>query len=347
MRRCAIAALLLFAVVARTSFGGADEDWAKITELEAGPRGEAATDGQARSATIAHLAVQRAAHDDFLKNHPDDPRTVDVRLRLAHLLAVRADALGDHRARAESGRVLEKLLKDPALPRERVVDVEFAKIALHMRRMNPDHAAARESLEGQTARFEARFPDDRRVAALLVELATLYDSQPPRKQALLDRASRLTKDPDLQRRIADDLRRIKMLGATVDLKFRSVQGEDVDAGAYRGRVVVVCFFADWSPPSMQALERVRGLEKKYARDRVQLLGVSLDQDRAALDATIKARGMSWPVAWDGLGWESPLVRLFGINTLPTVWVLDTTGSLRALNAANDCEIRVRELLKAR
>jgi hypothetical protein len=62
---------------------------------------------------------------------------------------------------------------------------------------------------------------------------------------------------------------------------------------------------------------------------------------------LKTRGLTWPMAWDGKGWESPLARDFGINALPTVWLLDSHGKLRSLNALEGAADRARELMRER
>ena len=56
-----------------------------------------------------------------------------------------------------------------------------------------------------------------------------------------------------------------------------------------------------------------------------------------------------PVAFDGKGWESPLVRSLGINSLPTLWIVDRKGNLRALNARTDREASalIAQLLRER
>ena len=78
-----------------------------------------------------------------------------------------------------------------------------------------------------------------------------------------------------------------------------------------------------------------------------MLGVSLDEKREALDAVLKTRALTWPVAFDGKSWESPLVRALGINAVPTVWLLDARGRLRSLNALDGTTSQVRLLLRER
>jgi hypothetical protein len=62
------------------------------------------------------------------------------------------------------------------------------------------------------------------------------------------------------------------------------------------------------------------------------VAVSLDETRGALDRARQDLGAGWTIGWDGMGWGSPLARRWGINALPTVWLLDGQGRLVSLNA---------------
>ena len=63
---------------------------------------------------------------------------------------------------------------------------------------------------------------------LLVEAATVCDDVPNQKRDLLEEASRLTNEEPLKRRIADDLRRVDLLGKPFDLKMSSLAGGEID-----------------------------------------------------------------------------------------------------------------------
>ena len=75
-----------------------------------------------------------------------------------------------------------------------------------------------------------------------------------------------------------------------------------------------------------------------------MIGVSLDQDRADLVAALKTLNIDWPVAFDGKGWQNALARQFGINSLPTLWLIDRQGRLQTLNARDNYQFRIKELL---
>lgn len=339
----------------RAAAASAEADWQEIIALESGPpRAQWSTREAARAAALAHLARQERALRAFISNHPADPHALDAKLRLAHLLSTRADLEGNEKARAESAAILDALARSPATPKERLADVEFAKLSLFMQRIDPAGASRQSVREGLLAKaraFEKAFPQDRRIAALLAEVSTLFDADPPQKRALLEEARQHlppNAPEELTHRIDDDLRRIAMLGRPLAMSWTSTRGQEIDVAKLRGKVVIICFFADWSPPAMFELDRLRELAARFPARDVQALGISLDENAATLAATLRAHKLDWPVYFDGKGWESPLVRSLGINSLPTAWMLDRRGNLRTLNArAGEEEATLMQLLRER
>ena len=114
-----------------------------------------------------------------------------------------------------------------------------------------------------------------------------------------------------------------------------------------GRPVFVIFFANFSPPSLSALDRLQKQITELPKGSVRIVGVCLDARREVAADLLKARNISWPVGWDGKSWQGTLVRDLGINALPTVWLLDSRGRLRWLNAVDDAAAKARHLLQER
>jgi len=338
-------ALLLFPFLATVVHAGVEEDWQAVLALEAGPQQqtEIRTREQARTVTLAHLAKQETSLRNFLRDHPQSPHTVDAQLRLARLLSTRSD-LAENPAYFDAAlRVLADALA--SAPEERRADLAFARIALGMHRITVPTERDREALTAQMNAFQASYPNDRRVAALITEVATLFDDQPLRKKALLNQALAAAPSPELRARIEDDLKRLSFLGRPIEIRGATLNGTEVDLARFRGKVTVVYFFASWSAPSLAGLEEVEYLRKTFPKESVEIIGVSLDSTPEALEATIKARNITWPVVFDGKGWKSPLVRSLSINALPTLWLVDRQGNLRTLNVRTESEPLVRALLK--
>ncbi|MCX6967788.1 MAG: TlpA disulfide reductase family protein [Verrucomicrobia bacterium] len=337
-----LAAFLLPLVALATD--RAETDWNAVLALEAGPQNlEIHSREEARTVTLAHLYKQEAGLRNFLREHPGSLHVVDAQLRLARLLATRCDLTGKAAFYQAAQRLLNEALA--SAPEERRADVAFAQIALGMLRMPVPTDRDRDLLTGQMNAFQTHYPNDRRVASLIAEVATLFDDQPRRKQALLNQALAAARTPELRARIEDDLRRLALLGRPIELRGKTATGADFDLAQFRGKVSLVYFFASWSPPSLAGIAEVEYLRKTFAKETVAVIGVSLDPTPEVLDATLKVRAIPWPVLFDGKGWKSPLVRSLSINALPTLWVIDRQGKLRTLNAKTESEALVRELLK--
>jgi hypothetical protein len=61
-------------------------------------------------------------------------------------------------------------------------------------------------------------------------------------------------------------------------------------------------------------------------------------------AAMEALQISWPVDYDGKGWQNTIARKFGVNTLPTLWLIDREGRLVSLNARDNYELKINGLL---
>ena len=169
--------------------GDAEADWKEIIALDAGPQEQPQTAEAARAMVTAHVAKQERALRGFLTAHPQDPRVFETRLRLARLLQIRGDIEQSDKQRAEGKRQLDELEKT-ATPEQRV-ELDFAKVSRLMRNLRQVTPARRDELLAAARKFQADHPGDRRIAALLAEVATLFDAQPKTKEALLTEAQPL------------------------------------------------------------------------------------------------------------------------------------------------------------
>ncbi len=324
---------------------GADEDWDAVVALDAGPQKRPTTALEAQAIAVEHLAQQEQKVRGFLREHPGDPRTLEAKLRLARTLQLKADVT-DARITSPEVEALITEAERAAKPEQRA-DVRFARLSYSMRRWRTPTVQQRQFLYDQMRSFQSSFPEDRRLPALLTEIATRFDREPKRKRAMLVDAQVAARDEELKARIADDLRRLDLFGEIVPLRFAPSGGEVVDLADYHGKVIVLVFFAAWSQPAIEAIDTIEKALPKWPADEVQLFGVSLDSKLEPLETLARSKKITWPVVCDGRGWESPIVRGFGINSLPTVWLLDREGRLRSLDGLDGLVGQVKELLLQR
>jgi len=326
--------------------GEALDDWAAVTALDAGPGVQPKTAAEAFTQAQAHSAKQEKALRAFLSSHPDDVNVFEATLRLARVLDLRAEMKAEPGSQEVPG-LLEKATR-MATTDARETELEFALLSRRMRmwRATRPPMEERRLLLEKTQQFEASHPGDRRIAWLLSEIASLFDVEPATKERLLVRAKKIAKDPGLNAQIADDLRRLAFLGKPVPLRFVSLDGRRVDVKAWQGKVVAIVFFATWSAPSKAALvDLARAVAAAGAQ--AELAAVCLDSDRADIEAFLRAKEITCPVAWDGKGWEGPLIQALCINSVPTTWLLDPKGVLRSLDALDDPAGQIQRLVSGK
>ncbi len=344
--RAILIAGALFAAAA-PSRADADAEWAVIEKLDQGPPTAPASRDEALRLARAQFAATKKALLAFLAAHPADAHAVDARLRLSSIRAAQGEM---EKNPAEVHAALVELMameKSKDVPRARLPDVAFRRISLQMQTLDGSEAEIREAVVTAAKNYSIRFPDDKRSPRLLVEAATQCDDDPHLMRELLTTAQALSKEPALNARIADDMRRLDFLGRPIDAKFPTIQGPTVDLAALRGSVVVLLFWAAESPPSLMWMEKFRAAVTKIPVDGLRIVMVSLDKNRKFLDEAIRVFRITWPTNFDGRGWENAVARPLGINAIPTVWILDRRGHLRTLNARESYDTWIRRLQRER
>ncbi len=191
--------------------------------------------------------------------------------------------------------------------------------------------------------FNNRYPEDRRGARMLVEAATLCDDVPSRKRDLLDQAARETRDSTLKQRIADDLRRLDLLGKTPTIQVPLLKGGELDLATLRGNVVVLIFWSTESPHSLLWLRDFRIAYESLSKNNLKVVTVGLDRSRQSFESRAKSFPPEWIASLDPDGWMGKLPRSLGINALPSVWILDKKGVVRTINAKSSFAKWIRDL----
>ena len=97
-----------------------------------------------------------------------------------------------------------------------------------------------------------------------------------------------------------DERYLPMVGKpTPPLKFKALDGREVDLEKLRGKVVLLDFWATWCPPCLEAIPNVRAAYERFNKEGFEIVGVSFDADRQRLEDVVKRENIKWPQYFDG------------------------------------------------
>ena len=126
---------------------------------------------------------------------------------------------------------------------------------------------------------------------------------------------------------AGAIRRIQSVGKRIDIRGKTLDGRPFALSDLRGKMVAVLYFATWGGDMPAVVEQVDRVAKKYRARGFRVVGVSLDQDRAATEAFLRAQKITWPVLYEPGGLDSRLAKELGILTIPTLLLVDADGRL--------------------
>jgi thiol-disulfide isomerase/thioredoxin len=134
------------------------------------------------------------------------------------------------------------------------------------------------------------------------------------------------------------------VGRPLNLKFKALDGREVDVQQMTGKVVLVDFWATWCGPCMAELPKVKAAYDKLHSRGFEILGISFDQDQAALERVLVREKITWPQHFEEGGSGSKFGEEFEIGGIPTLWLVDKKGNLRELNARENLAEKVEKLL---
>lgn len=140
-------------------------------------------------------------------------------------------------------------------------------------------------------------------------------------------------------RLEGTARRLKLLGNQMELTGQTLEGKKFDWSQYRGKVVLVDFWATWCGPCVAELPNVKENYDKYHGKGFDVVGISLDEDRDALKDFVKEREIAWVQLFepekDNQGWEHPMAKRYGVSGIPTTILVDKRGKVVSLSARGE------------
>ncbi len=118
------------------------------------------------------------------------------------------------------------------------------------------------------------------------------------------------------------------IGRTVpEIEGEDIEGKPMRLSEFRGKVVVISFWATWCGPCMGMVPHEKALVERMKGRPFVLIGVNGDDDRNRAKVVAAKEGINWRSFWDGGRQEGVAVK-WGIRVWPTVYLIDDQGRVR-------------------
>jgi thiol-disulfide isomerase/thioredoxin len=158
-------------------------------------------------------------------------------------------------------------------------------------------------------------------------------ASPSTNQVQYTRAKLFASQPELAR-----------IRVAPDFHVTALDGKPISMGSLTGKVVLIDFWATWCGPCKQALPHLKEIAKKFERQPLVVISISLDQDETTWKSFVAQNGMTWAQYRDG-SFDGPIATAFAVKAIPTTFTIDAQGFLQDQQVGDgEIEAKLKKLI---
>ena len=289
---------------------------------------------------IIATADQVLAHPDTAGDKGDKQSAQAIGAKITSLQLL--TRLGDPKASGELKQLIEKHSADKRPQVSQVISL--ASLAQRFALPQNGDAAARKAVVEDAKKYFPTIKLTREHGMIMERLTNELQQQGAKDEAvdLLNTFGELltkSDDPLMLRagmQFRGTARRLGMMGKPMDVYGKQLDGKPIDWKSYRGKVVLVDFWATWCPPCIREIPNIIKNYELYHDRGFEVIGISVDKGRQEVDAFVEARKIPWTIAMDNdfkdSGKDESLARYYSISGVPTAILVDKEGNVASLNA---------------
>ena len=301
---------------------------------------------------VSRVAVQAADKVLAQVKAEDELYAKAARLKLESLSAL--GRLGEEAAATEMA-ALAALLADSPVKSVAMEAKRMQIVAEAQQMFSAGEFGGAAAVVDRTAVLLKADPDDLQTAGLAMQLAGALEQIPGGNPAAVKAIETFgpimasSTNPRIQQLaegFAGKLRLLGLPGKPMEIKGDLLDGTKFDQAKLTGKVLLVDFWATWCGPCVAEIPNMLAEYEKYHDKGFEVVGISLDEERADVEKFVVENKIPWPIIFAGKGWQDPVAQFYGISGIPQLVLIGRDGNVITLDIRGEkLGERLAELFK--
>ncbi len=295
-----------------------------------------------REAMVAHLrkqiaAVTVAANKVLAQNISDDEAARAIEEQFVGLSVL---SRVDPEAQVQLHALAESFSDDP---RPAVAHAANFQLLQQSVQKNLQGNGSPSAIIGTIFGFTDKHGLDAQTVGLATQIGTMLSRSPDKDsievatQLLTQLAALMEKSDDPQilasvPAVSATARRLSLPGNFMELTGVTDDGSEFDWDSYRGKYVLIDFWATWCGPCRAEIPNVKENLAKYGSKGFTVVGINLDEDRSQYDTYMEKAMLPWQNIMPDDKGNNEMATYYGISGIPTVILVDREGKVVSVNA---------------